>query len=67
MVEIYGTEQGKNKTIKSIGWRLKELLGKMYNHPIDDLKKRLFVEGFKSSFRKKMNVVLPTTYANMYN
>lgn len=39
----------------------------MESAPADELKKRWFVEGLRTSLRKKMKIVPPTSYNNAYN
>lgn len=67
VAEIYGTKQRKNETVRTYSRRLKELLRKMENQPANGLKKRWFVEGLKTSLRRKMKIVPPSSYIDAYN
>lgn len=67
VTEIYSTKQGTRETVRAYSRRLKELLGKMESQPAEGLKKRWFVEGLKSSLRKKLKIVPPTSYDDAYN
>lgn len=67
VAEIYNTKQGPKEIVRAYSQRLKELLGKMESQPADGLKKRWFVEGLKSSLRKKMKIVPSTSYDDAYN
>ena len=67
VVEIYTTKQGKNETVCVYAWKLKELINKMENKPIDGLQKRWFIEGLRSGLRKKMKIVPPSSYTEASN
>ena len=60
VTEIYNSRQGKNESVKAYTRRLKEL----DNKPVDGLNKRWFIEGLTSSLRKKMKIVLPSTFVD---
>lgn len=64
MAEICNTEQGKNESVRAYSWQLKQLLGKTENQLADGLKKRWFVEGLKSSLKRKMKIVPPSSYGD---
>ena len=67
VAEIYSTKQGKNETVWAYARRLIELVGKMESQPADGLKKWWFVEGLRPALKKKMKIVPPTLYANVYS
>ena len=64
---IYNTRQEKGESVKAYSRRLKELIGKLDNKPVDELKKRWFIEGLTPSLRKKMKVVQPSTFVDVYS
>ena len=53
VIEIYNTRQDKKESVKAYTRRLKELISKLDNKPMDGLKKRWFIEGLTPSLRKK--------------
>ena len=67
VVEIYTTIQRKNETVCVYAKKLKELVNKMEGKLADGLKKRWFIEGLRPELKRKMKIVLPSSYTEAYN
>ena len=67
VAEIYNTKQGKNEIVRVYVRKLKDLINKMENKPVDGLQKKWFIEGLHLKLRKKMKIVPPSSYNRAMN
>ena len=67
VAEIYNTKQGKHETVRVYARKLKNLIHKMENKPVDGLQKRWFIEGLRPELKRKMKIVSVLSYTEAYN